>query len=214
MAICLIKSSVDFGEQFILTPERYNPNRRMTTTSDDGIVLSELVMMTNETITTKQAAKNQYYQINTSDAMGGCLRISTEKGKLQSNKKILHTGEIIISRLRPYLKQVAFVDVNTKDELICASTELYVLRSLSKESIAYLVPFLLSDAAQKVFANAVEGSQHPRFKEDDLLNLVVPHSIFDSRGAISQNVLDAIKHFRFYEQGLANEIKRTNLIIQ
>lgn len=210
MAICLIKSSIDLGAKFVLTPERYNPKRRMTATSDDGILLSELVTLSNETITTKQAVEKECYQINTSDAMEGCLRISIQKKTLKSSKKRLHRGEVIISRLRPYLRQVAFVDVDTEQELICASTEFYVLRSLSNDSIAYLVPYLLSDAVQKVFENAVEGSQHPRFKEEDLLNLIVPRRIFNERHEISERVENAIRYFRIYENGIIGEIAKAN----
>lgn len=211
MAICLIKSSIDLGPQFVLTPERYNPKRRMTAIKDDGILLSELVTLSNEIVSIRQSVEKECYQINTSDAMEGCLRISAEKEVLKSNKKRLHKGEVIISRLRPYLRQVAFVDVDTEQELICASTEFYVLRSLGEDSIAYLVPFLLSDAAQRVFENAVEGSQHPRFKEEDLLNLIIPRKIFDRRHEISERVTAAIRSFRFYEDGIFGEIKRVNL---
>lgn len=214
MAISLIKSSIDLGPQFVLTPERYNPKRRMVATNDNGILLSELAMLSNETISVKQAAEKECFQINTSDAMEGCLRVSIQKEALKSNKKILHKGGVIISRLRPYLRQVAFIDVDAKQELICASTEFYVLRSRSKDSIAYLVPFLLSDVVQRVFANAVEGSQHPRFKEEDLLNLIVPRVVFDTRHEMSENVIGAIECFRLYEKGIFGEIKRVNSATQ
>ena len=113
---------------------------------------------------------------NTSDAMGGYLRVPSNPEQLNSNKKVLKTGDVIISRLRPYLRQVAYVDTDSNSQL-CASTEFYVLRARNNESIAFLVPFLLSEAAQTVFANSVEGSQHPRFKEEDILNLVIPSEL-------------------------------------
>ena len=84
-----------------------------------------------------------WYQINTSDAMGGYLRVPSTPEQLNSNKKILKTGDVIISRLRPYLHQVAYVDIDSNLQL-CASTEFYVLRARNNESIAFLVPFLLS----------------------------------------------------------------------
>ena len=87
MAICLIKASLDLGAQFVLTPERYNPRRRMEVSDDDGILLSELIVLSNDTISPKQAANKDCIQINTSDAMEGCLRISLQKELLKSNKK-------------------------------------------------------------------------------------------------------------------------------
>lgn len=210
MAICLIKASLDLGAQFVLTPERYNPRRRMEVSDDDGILLSELIVLSNDTISPKQAANKDCIQINTSDAMEGCLRISSQKESLKSNKKILSKGDVIISRLRPYLRQVAYVDIDTERATFCASTEFYVLKSLNEDSIAYLVPFLLSDVAQTVFTNAVEGSQHPRFKEEDLLNLVVPRAIYESRKEISTKVETSIRSFRHYEEGMSEEIKNIN----
>ncbi len=50
---------------------------------------------------------------------------------------------VLISRLRPYLRQVAFVDKDIGDghavELAC-STEFFVLRSLTAEPIGFSVP--------------------------------------------------------------------------
>ena len=144
--------------------------------------------------------------------MGGYLRIPQNPGQLNSNKKILKSGDVIISRLRPYLRQVAYVDSDSTAPL-CASTEFYVLRARNKESIAFLVPFLLSEAVQTVFANSVEGSQHPRFKEEDILNLVVPSQLFEERDKISQDICTAIHQYRAYEKSLGTAIAHVNEIM-
>lgn len=52
----------------------------------------------------------------------------------------MRKGDVIISRLRPYLRQVAYVDEDRK-EILGASTEFFVIRARNNESIAYLVPF-------------------------------------------------------------------------
>lgn len=215
MAIYIKKSSTELGPHFILTPERYNPKRRMELPDlDEGVVLSEVVTLINDTITVKKSCDSFCYQINTSDAFGGCLRVPAQKERLNSNKKILKKGDVIISRLRPYLRQVAFVDIEKDIDIIGASTEFYVLRARNRESIAYLVPFLLSEPAQTVFANSVEGSQHPRFKEEDLLQLVIPREIYDKRELLSQHVEDAIGDYRKYEQKLGEELRIMNACIQ
>ncbi len=215
MAICIEKKSTELGPHFILTPERYNPKRRMDLSDlDDGVVLSEIITLANDTITMKKSCDVLCYQINTSDALGGCLRIPPQKERLNSNKKILKKGDVIISRLRPYLRQVAFVDTEKGTDIIGASTEFYVLRARNQESIAYLVPFLLSDPAQTVFANSVEGSQHPRFKEEDLLQLVIPSEIYDNREEISRHIEEAIDNYRKYEQALDNELRSVNASMQ
>ena len=212
MAICTTKTTTQLGPQFVLTPERYNPKRRMRLSDEnDGVLLSEIVTLENDIVASKKN-DSAWYQINTSDAMGGYLRIPSNPERLNSNKKILKTGDVIISRLRPYLRQTAYVDIDSGVPL-CASTEFYVLRARNNESIAFLIPFLLSEAAQTVFANAVEGSQHPRFKEDDILNLVIPSELFEEREKISQDIRDAITQYREYEKSLGSAISRVNGIM-
>ncbi len=206
------KKTTQLGPQFLLTPERYNPKRRMNLSDgNDGVLLSEIITLQNDIVTSKKDS-SVWHQINTSDAMGGYLKIPPPPEKLNSSKKILKHGDVIISRLRPYLLQVAYVDIDT-DEPLCASTEFYVLRARNNESIAFLVPFLLSDAVQTVFANSVEGSQHPRFKEEDILNLVVPSQLFEEREKISQDIGRAINHHREYEKSLRTAIRHVNGIM-
>ena len=213
MAICVIKKTTHLGSQFVLTPERYNPKRRMSLSyQNDGVLLSEIITLENDIVSSKKNS-SVWYQINTSDAMGGYLRIPPIPERLNSNKKILKQGDVIISRLRPYLHQVAYVDIDA-DEQLCVSTEFYVLRTRNNESIAFLVPFLLSEAAQTVFSNSVEGSQHPRFKEEDLLNLVVPFQLFEMRRQISLEVDNAIAQYREYEKSLETAIGYVNSIMR
>ena len=210
MAICILKSNKQLGVNFILTPERYNPRRRMSIDNEDTILMSEIVEIVNDIITKKQAQGKSIIQINTSDAMGGYLNINSEvNDSINSNKKILRKGDVIISRLRPYLRQVAYVDEDRK-EILGASTEFFVIRARNNDSIAYLVPFLLSQPAQLVFENSVEGSQHPRFKEEDVLNLKIPKNIYDERANISKRVIEAIESYRSYERSIFKEIKEMN----
>lgn len=210
MAICILKSNKQLGVNSILTPERYNPRRRMSIDNEDTILMSEIVEIVNDIITKKQAQGKSIIQINTSDAMGGYLNINSEvNDSINSNKKILRKGDVIISRLRPYLRQVAYVDEDRK-EILGASTEFFVIRARNNESIAYLVPFLLSQPAQLVFENSVEGSQHPRFKEEDVLNLKIPKNIYDERANISKRVIEAIESYRSYERSIFKEIKEMN----
>ena len=210
MAICILKSNKQLDVNFILTPERYNPRRRMSIDNEDTILMSEIVEIVNDIITKKQAQGKSIIQINTSDAMGGYLNINSEvNDSINSNKKILRKGDVIISRLRPYLRQVAYVDEDRK-EILGASTEFFVIRARNNESIAYLVPFLLSQPAQLVFENSVEGSQHPRFKEEDVLNLKIPKNIYDERANISKRVIEAIESYRSYERSIFKEIKEMN----
>ena len=100
-------------------------------------------------------------------------------------------GDVLISRLRPYLRQVAYVDrtipVLSEAALLC-STEFFVLRSVDQQSIAFLVPFLLSVQVQRVLAASQEGGHHPRVRESTLLTLPLPSSLLETRAATSSAV--------------------------
>jgi hypothetical protein len=127
--------------------------------------------------------------------------------QIGSAKKLVQVKDVIISRLRPYLRQVAFVDEglesDSDDALVVCSTEFFVLRSLDDQSIAFLVPFLLSTPVQKVLAAAQEGGHHPRFIESTLTSLALPERILETRNQISQAVEESIRHYRQCEGSLA-----------
>ena len=213
LSTCIVKTSMQLGLQFVLTPERYNPKRRMNLSDEkEGVLLSEIVTLENEIITVKKSSSSQWYPINTSDAMGGYLSIPPKADVLKSNKKVLKCGDVIISRLRPYLRQIAYVD--KEDINLCASTEFYVLRARNRENLAFLVPFLLSEAVQTVLENSVEGSQHPRFKEQDIMNLIIPSKFIEEREKISQHIRKAIAHYRAYEEDLNAEISYINGLVR
>ena len=108
---------------------------------NDGVLLSEVITLENDIVASTKDS-SVWYQINTSDAMGGYLRIPQTPDPLNSNKKILKSGDVIISRLRPYLRQVAYVDIDS-DAQLCASTEFYVLRARNNESIAFDMPNMI-----------------------------------------------------------------------
>ena len=108
---------------------------------------------------------------------------------------------MIISRLRPYLRQVAWVDAGLLEaevpglELLC-STEFFVLDSEDGASIAFLVPLLLSAQVQSVLAASQEGGHHPRFNERTLTMLPIPASLIERRADLSEQVEHAVNQAR------------------
>lgn len=209
MSISIVRSINSLDAGYILTPERYNPNRRWAITkSEASKCLSEIVYLVNDIITPKHIILNneKLIIINTGDAREGHISINNNNyaASINSNKKTVQVGDIIISRLRPYLRQIAFIDNDlfemNKSCMVSVSTEFFVLRAKDKRSLAFLVPFLLNDKVQKIFSNSVEGSQHPRFKEDDLLNLQVPVSLIRDSASKSKTIESAISYVRDYEK--------------
>lgn len=221
MAVCVVENTFVLGENLILTPERYHPGRKLAISFEDFTPITEFVEIVSTTLTTKEVKKcnPSITIVNTGDAYEGYIRGNIEiQKKINSTKKKVLPGDIIISRLRPYLRQVAFVDRNLKNihdenHIYACSTEFFVLRSKNKESIAFLTAFLLSDEVQRVFQNSVEGSQHPRFKEEDLLNLVIPNSIVKDKKLLSEKVEKSLEYLRAYEKGIQETINLNNLIL-
>lgn len=100
-------------------------------------------------------------------------------GEIGSIKKTFQDGDVAISRLRAYLKEVAVV--RTGDDIpSVGSSEFIVLRP--KEGQADISPetlmvFLRATPAQTILKWCQDGSQHPRFSERDLLSIPVPDAV-------------------------------------
>ena len=214
MAIVILKNTKSLDKGFVLTPERYNPNRKLNAgITSDYVNLSDIVFIVNEIINPKQFEKyeGKVIVINTGDAYEGHIKLSEKRDNtLNSNKKIVKQGDVIISRLRPYLRQIAYIDhemFTQNENCICAvSTEFYVLRGRKSNNIGFLIPLLLSEKIQAVFANAVEGSQHPRFKEDVLLEIAIPNSLLSLADELSSSVAKNVLFIRQYEKSMNESI--------
>lgn len=92
-----------------------------------------------------------------------------------SAKKLVLAGDILISRLRSYLKQVAIVPPSIKEAAV--STEFIVLRPRENMKGGFLLPFLLSNIVQTILSWSQDGNEHPRFSEAVLLGLSVPEVV-------------------------------------
>ncbi len=184
----------------ILAPERYD--QRRTLAAKGQRTVDDFANIINEQISPKSADPTRLYVvIDTGDAQEGILRATRSPGKkdvIGSNKKTIHAGDVIISRLRPYLRQVAYVDKHDmdKDIMLLCSTEFIVLRSSSDESISFLVPYLLTEEVQRILAAAQEGGHHPRFGEKTLTSLPIPNEVIANRETISKKLMFSIERIK------------------
>jgi hypothetical protein len=181
----------------VLAPERYDPRR--TPTATEGVTLFSIAEIVSDQVQPAALHADKVIVLDTGDARDGLIR-----GRLKyaspadvlSAKKIVSPGDVIVSRLRPYLQQVAFVDPGLFTSpgepirIIC-STEFFVIRSRDQRSIAFLAPFLLTKPVQQILAAAQEGGHHPRFNRNTLTSLVIPAPILERSETISHNVIRA-----------------------
>jgi restriction endonuclease S subunit len=118
-----------------------------------------------------------------------------ESSEVGSTKKIIRQGDVLISRLRPYLKEVSFVGFNSAQKL--ASTEFVVLRK-KKDSKFFpqaLFAFLITDEVQRILFWSQGGTEHPRFSENLLMNLKLPKISEKIAESIAEDIDSAYKNY-------------------
>ena len=215
MALVSIISKTQLASPSILAPERYDPRRKLKVNVGKTVELGKIAISIRKTHKPSDDL-GKCLIIDTSDAREGIItaRKQTILGKeLGSMKKEVITSDVIISRLRPYLRQVAYVDENipnAENAQILCSTEFFILRSVDDRSLAFLVPFLLSKKVQEVLAASQEGGHHPRFIESTLFTLPVPKKLLSQRDKISEIVTEGIKSYRLSEKTIANMIEKSD----
>jgi len=193
-----VRSLADLGEDVVLAPERWLATEEQVEHAD-SVPLSDLVVERRE-----KAPEDGVLIFDTTHAKDGLLDVfgaMRSPPSSKSAKKTAQAGDLIVSRLRPYLRQIAFVHPRALDAIeeggrrtLALSTEFYVLASAnpsagtSGESLAYLLPFLLSDRVQALLAAAQEGGHHPRVPRSTLLAIRVPKTLVENRHASSKDV--------------------------
>lgn len=193
----------------MLAPERYDPRisqRLHFGGTQSGQMLAQLVDVSRDVLPAERAEPGAaYIVLDTGDAKNGIIsrKSAVDFRGIGSAKKILRPGDVIISRLRPYLRQVGFVDADLAgSNIVLASTEFYVLRPTDSTSIAYVVPFLLSERIQEILSASQEGGHHPRVPEKTLMSLVVPEFLLERSSDLSRKVERATEQVRQSEKTL------------
>jgi len=193
---------------FVLAPERYDPRRTCLPDTKASATIESVAQVVRQTVNPNgQSDGEQYLVLDTSDAKEGvvvCRKKAVRRTEIGSTKKRVGRGCVIVSRLRPYLRQVAFIDAQlpgwTENVHLLCSSEFFVLRSVDDRPIAFLVPLLLSSPIQSILAVSQEGGHHPRFNQSTLMNLPIPEAYLERRDADSEKVEEAVAMFRNYER--------------
>lgn len=187
-----VRALSQLGDDVVLAPERW------VAASDvgEGIPLGELVVERRE----RAESIEQGIVLDTTHVRDGVLDIPAAlraSSSAKSVKKSARAGDLVVSRLRPYLRQIALVHPRALDAAagrpLALSTEFYVLAPRRPNGdLAFLLPFLLGERAQSVLAAAQEGGHHPRVPRSSLLALRVPEALVEARAQRSREVNAAL----------------------
>ncbi len=114
--------------------------------------------------------------------------------ELGSMKNRFKRGDVVVSRLRSYLREIAIAETSPDSNCV-GSSEFIVLRPTETTQLSpeLLVVYLRSPPVQKILKWCQNGSNHPRFNEDELLSIKVPERIFTVQDEINNIVQNAIQ---------------------
>jgi hypothetical protein len=190
--VTLVRTLADLGPELTLAPERFHARAMRR----GGVPLAELVEERTEHV--RPVDTGGAIVLDTTHAKDGILDIegARRSSGAASAKRRVRAGDLLISRLRPYLRQVALAHDAAfacwgTTSVVC-STEFYVLSPLKNADLAFLVPFFLSASVQALLAAAQEGGHHPRVPRETLLGLHVPRELVHARAHTSRRIRAAL----------------------
>lgn len=185
----------------VLAAERYDPRRRAL--AGHSVTVEDLARLSGKKIGPGEYGEEQCLVLGTGDAVEGVILPEDDPVSSQdigSRKVVLQPGDVVVSRLRPYLRQIAYVDEGLFEAFsvdhCVASTEFYVLRGREQTEIACLVPFLLSEPVQEILIAAQEGGHHPRFNKKTLRSIGIPDRFLKDRNEIGEQIRNAVSKIR------------------
>jgi hypothetical protein len=194
MAVWSIVDFQEIGLDFILAAEHYHSAKLAALArlnSLPGFTIAELFTEVQDIIT-PGTAESPARLYDLTDALGGFLRSGTDllEADFLSNRKLAQPGDIIVSRLRSYLQEIAVIP--SLGHTILVSPEFIVLRPRVSNRIfggAWLLPYLLSEPVQTILQWSQTGSAHPRFNSETLMAIRVPETVLQ----IAQELSDAVQ---------------------
>lgn len=119
---------------------------------------------------------------------------AVEPKTIASTKKCIAPGDLVVSRLRSYLREIAIVLPGGSSPRV-ASTEFIVLRPKKSHALTVecLLIYLRSSLPQLIFKWSQDGSNHPRFDERELLNLPVPRLLLSKQSTYVTEIQNMIE---------------------
>lgn len=114
-----------------------------------------------------------------------------QKGKItelpNNPKKLLKKGDVLISKVRPYLKNIAIFELDNKNKDYIATSALIILRGRMSNPF-YVLGLLSTDLFTDYLMRFVSGSTYPTISQEDLLNLKIPLPPLEIQNKIAEEV--------------------------
>jgi type I restriction enzyme, S subunit len=99
------------------------------------------------------------------------------ENEIGSLKKRIQKDDVVVSRLRSYLREIAIVEV-PPNTLAVGSSEFIVLRSAAQKLFPEaLLVYLRILPVQTILKWSQDGSNHPRFQTQELMAIKVPDAV-------------------------------------
>ncbi len=113
--------------------------------------------------------------------------------EIGSAKKRLARGDLVVSRLRHYLREIALVRTTPDTPLSAPLNSLWRPEPAGALPVETLLVFLRSHPVQTILKWSQDGSHHPRFDDNDLLSIPVPDAVCDIAPVIGAMINSLLK---------------------
>ena len=166
-----------------LGPDFHSKGRALALKKLSGTTdVSSQFDLVRETVTEINAPVVEY---DLTDAISQFLEKEDSTSEIESAKKNAIPGDLVVSRLRSYLREIAVVPRRPIPQLF--SSEFLVLRPIrgSVVSAQTMLALLLCPHAQTIFARSQYGTGHPRFYEFALTEMPIPASVLGINQAVT-----------------------------
>ena len=214
MGLKYIRTVDALDDYYTLAPERWDPRRLVENT---GPTLAEFFQAATDRISPTRVRLDALV-LDCGHAFEGAILVKGGKPNrnAKSTKTSLRPGDVIVSRLRPYLRQVALIDNalfhsgdrSLSRQVVC-SAEFCVIRTIDENGAepACIIPYLLSEGVQDIFAAAQSGGHHPRITTELILSLPWP---FESLTAAASEAELVKRHIDGIRRGFSHLASRQN----
>ncbi|WP_455948891.1 restriction endonuclease subunit S [Helicobacter pullorum] len=179
-------------KQYLILGSDFNSNTREQALSniESKHKVSDYFDLISATISQIQ---EPYYVYDLTHSLGNFLQdVELTQGKLGSNKKQVKKDDLIVSRLRSYLQEIAVVQQKDFKQLV--STEYLVYRPKTElMSSNTLMVFALTKSVQTILNYSQYGTEHPRFYEFVFDEMPIPKAVLELNYHIDSIMKEAYK---------------------